>query len=139
MSTKKNVMTAADILRGGDSGVMTVEVEGLYKDGETALVMHRPVSAATMISFQQEVIDAQKAEEAGENPRHVERMVKTLVDHLCDEQGNLLFNEEQLKQAPARALVLIMKAITSAESKQGNPSSESEATNSDSHTDLQVT
>lgn len=138
--SKHNLMDIADILRGGDGFVKYAKVPGLYKAGQVAVVAHLPVSAGEMIDFQEDVAKAEKAEKEGDNPRHVERMVRMLSRHLCKEDGTLSTNEEELRAAPASALVKIMKAITSAEEDdQGNASSEPEATGSGSPTALLVT
>lgn len=122
-----------DILSGVDMRVRKTAVKGLTRNGEPVYVFHRPISAARMIEMQEAAAESNKAEKAGDNPRHVERMVELLADVLCDESGELLGSAEQLKQAPADVLVMIMGAVTRPV-KVGDEGNSPSAADSDSHT-----
>jgi hypothetical protein len=137
MTKKANgsaVLTAEDILRGGDAAIRQVAVPGLLKGGRPGMVYHRPVSAATMIRFQEEQEAAAETEKAGGNPHHIERMVAMLVEYLVTPDGAPMFTDEELRKAPADTLVAILQAITGV-TKVPDPNALSEAVGSASPTD----
>jgi hypothetical protein len=140
-TTKANssVLTAADILRGGDNGVRRATVKKLVKNGEPAVVCYLPISAAAMMKFQEERLAALAGEAAGENPRHVERMVDFLQRHLVQEDGSPLFDSaDQLSGAPVEDLTEILKAVTGQtedEAEGGAPNASSGAPGSASPTE----
>ena len=91
--------------------VRQVTVPGLGPDGEDAILCHYPFTSGQMMQFQDELEEANKIEEQGGNPKHIQRIVGILSNALCDQQGKLVFSEEVLKQVPAELLVLIMTTI----------------------------
>jgi len=141
MSNKKSqdrtnpMLSAADIIRGGDSDVRQVEVPGFFKNGQTGMVCFTPISAAAMIKFQSEHAEAQQIDAAGGNGKHIERMVEFLQKHLVNPDGSPMFSSvDELQKAPSFQLVAIMKAITSSGGVE-LPNASREADSSASHTE----
>lgn len=105
LTNQNNLLTVADILRGG---VQRAAVPSL--GGE---ICYLPISASAMIKFQAERAAAVALEAAGGDPKHVERMVEMLVKQLVNPDGSPMFaSVEQLSEASVVVLTDIFKVVT---------------------------
>lgn len=106
-SDSKKILSKGDILRGGMKAVRVTEVPLI---GGT--VRYRPLSAAAVLGF----MELGKDDTLSELDRgivRVTRMVDLLSKTLVDENNDLIFTAEELREAPADTLTAILNAVTS--------------------------
>lgn len=81
------LLSAKDILRGGDEPFKTIEVKTLRKGGQPGIIILRPLPARDVIAFTQLPDDEKFA-----------GMIPLLAKAIVDENGEGLFSENEVKE-----------------------------------------
>jgi hypothetical protein len=113
--SEDQLLTAQNILDGGDNPLTLTTVPGLLKDGKPGAVYHRAISAGAVIDYM-----ALK----NESKEQFEEMIRIISESLVKPDGSAMFAKEELRQASVTTIKALGEAVFKFTSDEpGNASS----------------